>query len=132
MMVRGLVHRCPVCGSSGIIRRWFSMQRRCPRCDLHFERQPGSFVGGVGLNTIVAFGALLITLVIAFIVTDADRTAAQVLIPTLIVGLAAPLAFFGSSKLVWVAIELLMLPLRPGEATAHLEPLAVEPSETAG
>ena len=47
------------------------MHIQCPTCGLDLERQVGSVVGGVGLNTVVTFGALLLIIVVGFISIDA-------------------------------------------------------------
>ncbi|MDZ7734422.1 MAG: DUF983 domain-containing protein [Acidimicrobiia bacterium] len=69
LLVRGFTRRCPVCGSGGLFRRWFRMAERCPRCDLRFEREPGTFVGAVGMNTIVSFVLLFVVLVVSMALT---------------------------------------------------------------
>src|SRR5579864_4997097 len=61
---------CPRCRSARIFRSsiyWGlpKMHDRCPACGLHFNREPGYFLGamyisyGLGIAVIVAFGALL-------------------------------------------------------------------------
>ena len=35
---RALLLRCPRCGSSGILKNWFSLHDRCPSCGLVFAR----------------------------------------------------------------------------------------------
>ena len=54
-ILRALRRRCPVCGSKEISRHPVQVYDRCPTCDLDLERQVGSFIGGIGLNTIFAF-----------------------------------------------------------------------------
>ena len=62
-----LTRRCPVCGQGHLFRRWFTMIDRCPRCGLRFERIEGHWTGDLGINTIVSFGALLLTLLGGFL-----------------------------------------------------------------
>src|SRR5439155_12681997 len=50
---RGLTRRCPRCGGGNLFKRWFRMVPDCPRCALHFEREPGYWVGAVAINTMV-------------------------------------------------------------------------------
>ena len=59
-ILRALRRRCPVCGSKEISRHPVQVYDRCPTCDLDLERQVGSFIGGIGLNTILAFVVLLL------------------------------------------------------------------------
>jgi uncharacterized protein (DUF983 family) len=116
MLRRALALRCSVCGSGGLFRRWTHMVERCPRCGFLFERTEGQFIGAVGMNTIVTFGALLITLVIGFVVTSPDIAVVPVLVAGLAVAGLLPLIFYPFSKTTWIAIDLAMTPLEPGEA----------------
>jgi uncharacterized protein (DUF983 family) len=116
MMGRALLLRCPVCGSGGLFRRWTHMVERCPRCGFLFERTEGQFIGAVGMNTIVTFGALLITLVVGFVVTSPDIAVVPLLAAGLAVAALLPVVFYPFSKTTWTAIDLAMSPLEPGEA----------------
>ena len=53
MLWRGLTRRCPRCGGGKLFQRWFRMVPDCPHCGLHFEREPGYWVGAVAINTMV-------------------------------------------------------------------------------
>ena len=114
-IVRSLRGRCPVCGRRGISRHVAAVEVECPHCGLDLERQVGSFIGGVGINTIVAFACLLGTIVIGFIVTEGEASVTGVLLPALAVAVFVPLWFYARSRLLWVAIELRWWPLEPGE-----------------
>jgi uncharacterized protein (DUF983 family) len=116
MSARALVLHCPVCGSGGLFRRWTHMVERCPRCGFLFERTEGHFIGAVGMNTIVTFGALLITLVVGFIVTSPDIAVVPLLVAGLAIAGLLPVLFYPFSKTTWTAIDLAMTPLEPGEA----------------
>jgi hypothetical protein len=89
----------------------------CPDCGLDLERQVGSFIGGVGLNTIAAFGALLLILVGGFIGTGGEASITKILLPALVVSIVLPLWFYARSRLLWVAIELIWWPLEPNETS---------------
>jgi hypothetical protein len=92
------------------------MAERCPRCGFLFERTEGQFIGAVGMNTIVTFGALLITLVVGFVITSPDIAVVPVLAAGLAVAALLPVIFYPFSKTTWIAIDLAMTPLEPGEA----------------
>ncbi len=96
--------------------RGWRMATRCPRCHLEFEREQGQFVGAVGMNTIVSFGAVLVTLVLGFVLSGSDPEPIPILVPVLAVALIVPAVFFPMSKGIWGAIDLLAEPLREGEA----------------
>ena len=42
-----LRQRCPRCGRGPIFRSLLRMNDDCPLCDLHFEREPGYFLGAM-------------------------------------------------------------------------------------
>ena len=123
LLFRGLTGRCAVCGLSLLTSRWVRVKGTCPRCQFPIERKEGHFVGGVGMNTIVTFGVVLIGLLIAIAVS-----APEPLQPgrvSLILGTIAvvtTIVFYPVSKTLWSAIDLAMTPLEPGEVDARFDP----------
>jgi len=114
-MGRGLTGRCPVCGQGHLFRHWFRMIERCPRCGLRFERTEGHWTGDLGINTIVSFGALLVTLLGGFLLTYPDVPAAGLLLACLTVAIIVPILFFPLSKTIWLAIDLRFRPASADE-----------------
>lgn len=114
---RGLRRRCPVCGERNIWLRRLELRESCPQCHLRFERREGQFVGAVGINTIVTFALLLLTVVVGLVITWPDIA----IVPMLIVGVAiaaiGPLIIHPIATTIWLALDLLFVPLEPGEAT---------------
>ena len=104
-----------MCGRRGISRHVATVDQHCPHCGLDLERQVGSFIGGVGVNTVVAFACLLATIVIGFIATRGEPSVTRILLPALAVATIVPLGFYARSRLLWVAIELRWWPLEAGE-----------------
>jgi len=92
------------------------MADNCPRCGLQFERTEGHYVGAVGINTILSFGVLLISLVTFIAVTYPDIPAGPWVFALLPVLALIPVFFYPTSKTLWTSIDLLMRPLEPGEA----------------
>jgi hypothetical protein len=82
---------------------------------LRFERIEGHWSGDLGINTIVSFGALLVTLLAGFALTYPDVPGVLLFIAAISVAVAVPLLFFPYSKTLWLAIDLMMRPLEPGE-----------------
>ncbi len=117
MVVRSLRRRCPVCAASSISRHMAAVKQICPGCELDLERQVGSFIGGIGLNTMVSFVALFSTIIGGFVITKGEASITRILIPALIVAFGVPLFFYARSRLLWVAIELRFWPLEPNEVT---------------
>src|SRR5262245_27449856 len=116
LFARALARHCPVCGQGQLFRRWFQMVDRCPRCGLHFERERGQWTGHLGLNTIVSFGALLLTLLGFALLTWPDLPAGPAIVTALAVAALVPLLFYPWSKTIWLAFDLAINPLRADEA----------------
>jgi len=115
MLWRGLWRRCPLCGSRGAFSSWFTKKDRCPRCHFPLKREEGHWIGALGMNTVVTFGALALTLLVNILVMWEDRRAAPLFISCFAVAAIVPLAFFGSSQTLWSAIDLAMRPLEPDD-----------------
>lgn len=113
MLARGLARRCPLCGSGHLFRTFFLVKERCPRCNFPIHREEGHWIGAIGMNTVVSFGALLVTLLVVFVLTWDDRSGAAVFIPAFAVAIVVPVLFFGPSQTLWSAIDLWMRPLEP-------------------
>lgn len=45
---------CPVCGLGRLSDGFFRIRPRCEVCGVAFERLPGEFTGGMGLNAAIA------------------------------------------------------------------------------
>jgi len=116
MLGRAALRRCPVCGQGRLFRRWFHLVERCPRCGLRFERIEGHWTGDLGINTIVSFGALLLTLLVGFLVTWPEVPGPALFVVAVAVAALVPVVFYPWSKTIWLALDLMMRPLEPGEA----------------
>lgn len=117
--VRALRRRCPVCGAKGISRHPAHVDQHCPQCGFDLERQVGSFIGGVAVNTIITFGCLLAVIVGGFIVTGGRASVFGILVPALAVSVVLPLWFYARSRLLWVAIELFWWPVENQQIPDH-------------
>lgn len=112
-MLRAFRRRCPACGKAGISKHWVQVSSLCPQCGLDIDRHPGSFVGGVGINTITTFGLLVVAFGGGLIASGGRPTVLGVLAPTICIALVAPLAFYARSRLLWVAFELVAMETDP-------------------
>jgi uncharacterized protein (DUF983 family) len=115
LLWRGLWRRCPQCGSSGCFETWFRIRERCPRCHFPLQREEGFWIGGIGMNTVVTFGLVGLSLLVSFVLTWDDRRGVAVFVPAFAVAAIVPLAFFGSSLTLWSAIHLAMTPVQPAD-----------------
>src|SRR4051812_8759563 len=93
LVVRALGRHCPVCGQGHLFRRWFTMTERCPGCGLHFERERGQWTGHIGLNIIVTFGALLVTLVVFALAPWPELPPGPTIVTAVAVAALTPLLF---------------------------------------
>ncbi|MDZ7680054.1 MAG: DUF983 domain-containing protein [Acidimicrobiales bacterium] len=115
VLLRAAKRRCPVCGGGGLFPRWFTMVEHCPTCGFRFDRVEGHWIGALGINTIVSFGALLLAVVVGVAATMPDPPAGPLIAITVTVAAVTPLVFFPWSRTSWSAIDLLMRPLEPDD-----------------
>lgn len=112
---RALRLHCPSCGSGGIFSSWLSMRERCPLCHWWFERGDGYFVGAMSVNM---FGAEMVpaAFYIALLVFTWPHPPWAAL-TGVAVGLAVltPLATYPFSRMLWLAIDLIVRPIQPEE-----------------
>jgi uncharacterized protein (DUF983 family) len=115
LLTRGCLRRCPLCGGGNLFRTWFTIEDRCPRCEFRLERIEGHWLGALGLNSMVSFGAVLVAVIAAFALTYGDDSPVVALVIVVSTALVVPLAFYPVSKTLWSAIDLAMRPLEPDD-----------------
>ena len=77
----------------------------CPGCGLHFEREPGYFVGAMAVN-IMAVGALFAVVFITLLaLTLPDVPVAPLLAVLVPIAALGPLVLCPFSKTIWVAVD---------------------------
>ena len=110
LVLRGLLRRCPRCGSGRLFKRWFTMVERCPRCGYKFEREEGFFLGAYVVN--IGFSQLVAVAFIAvsIIATLPDPPVGKLIVVGLLVVVAAPFLYYPFSKTVWTAFDMIMHP----------------------
>lgn len=113
-LLRGLTGRCPDCGSGGLFRRYFSMVEECPRCQLHFERDEGYWVGAMIVNTAFAILVFLAIVVGGLAITWPEVPWDTILVASIASMIVVPVALYPISKTVWVAMDLLVRPRSRG------------------
>ncbi len=121
MLGRGLLKRCPLCGTGGLFTRWFRMKERCPGCGYLFEREEGFFLGAYVINLAIAQGLVILLAVVPLIVRLASDPDASVW-PFVVGGVAGavvgPVVFYPWSKTIWTAFDLILRPVgarEPGD-----------------
>jgi uncharacterized protein (DUF983 family) len=113
MLGRGLLKRCPICGSGKLFTGWFRMKERCPRCGYRFEREEGFFLGAYVINLGVTEGLVLLGGIVPCIIllaTDPEASVIPVLIVSLVLAVIAPMVFYPFSRTLWSAIDLIIRP----------------------
>ena len=108
-LVRGFRKRCPRCGERDTFVGWFQTRAACPRCDLRFAKEEGGFLGAMTLNYLVAIGIWLIVLVVGIVLTVPDVAVIPLLVASAVVLIGVPLWFYPRSKMIWAAVEFLVL-----------------------
>ncbi len=118
MLGRGLVKRCPLCGSGDLFTGWFTMRDNCPKCGHRFERDPDFFFGAYVINLAITEGLLLLLAIVPLIAVLASGGDVNI-VPILVLGAAAaivaPLAFYPFSRTIWAAIDLILRPANAAE-----------------
>jgi uncharacterized protein (DUF983 family) len=122
MLFRGFTGRCAICGASRLTRSWIRVEPRCKRCNFPIERNEGHFVGAVGMNTIVTFGTILLTVLIGAGITAPDIPVGKLSIITVAIALGVSIFFFPISKTLWSAVDAMMVDLKPGEVDPRYDP----------
>lgn len=113
LLWRGFTRRCPVCGQGHLFRRWFTMEDRCPRCDLRFERIDGHLAGALGINTVASVIVVFVVGIAGFVLTFPELPLLPLVVTVTSVAALFPVFFYPFSKTIWTAID---LRIRPPEA----------------
>ena len=73
------------------------------------------------MNTIVTFGSILVSILVGIWVLWPDVDVVRLGISPLVIAVLMPPLIPPSAKTLWVAIDLMMHPLEPGEAVGDLD-----------
>ncbi|MCC6792791.1 MAG: DUF983 domain-containing protein [Thermomicrobiales bacterium] len=109
LLARAFRRRCPLCGSSGIFKNWFTIKDRCPRCGYQYARESGYFLGAYPLNLVAAELIPVLLMVGLLVWTDVSWILLEAILIPLAVGL--PFLFFPYAQMVWLAIDLFITPV---------------------
>ena len=92
---------------------WFKPRRACPRCDLRFAKEEGGFLGAMTLNYVIAIGIWLVVLIVGVALTVPDVPVLPLMGVSAAVLIFVPLWFYPRSKLLWAAVEFIVLRADP-------------------
>jgi uncharacterized protein (DUF983 family) len=103
VMSRAWRLRCPRCGQTKLFKNWFRMHADCEACHLHYDREPGYFLGSIYAN--YGLTALLVT-AFYFALFFSGRVDPQVAL-WIVTGFALvfPLWFFRYARSLWLGFD---------------------------
>lgn len=120
MLARGLLKRCPLCGTGNLFTGWFRMKERCPGCGYRFEREEGFFLGAYVINLAIAQALVILLAIVPLIVRlagDPDASIVPFVVGGVVGAVVAPMVFYPWSKTVWTAFDLMLRPQSTREPT---------------
>jgi hypothetical protein len=89
------------------------MRTECPRCQLRFAKEEGGFLGALTLNFIAAVLAWVVLLTVVLVRTVPDVPVVPLVAASVAVMVLVPLWFYPRSKMLWAAVEFLVLRSEP-------------------
>jgi len=101
----GCTRRCARCGAGHLFRRWFTLVPDCPRCDLHFEREPGYWTGALAINIGIAGAVFVLVFVPWVALTVPDVPVAPILAVLVPLMIVVPIVAYPWSKTIWMAVD---------------------------
>lgn len=118
---RALLLRCPNCGGHKVLRSWFKLRYRCDTCGIRLDRGEAEdyFLGGVFFNIVLAEVLFAFALLIVVIVLWPNVPWAGVQYSLVIAMIAAPIILYPVSRLMWLALDLLLRPPDAAEMAWH-------------
>jgi hypothetical protein len=99
------------------------MRTECPRCQLRFAKEEGGFLGALTLNFIFAVVAWVVLLIVVLAMTVPDVPVLPLVLASVAVMVLVPLWCYPRSKMLWAAVEFLVLRSDPD----YREPVMRDP-----
>lgn len=122
LLGRGLLRRCPNCGSGGLFRRWLLMRPSCPGCRLVLDRnEPDYFIGSFTVNFVTAELIICVGALASILLTWPDVPWEAIkwgLIGTMV---PLPILFYPFAKTIWLALDLTFRPVTLADLEGHGE-----------
>lgn len=113
---RGLRRRCPVCGAKGTFESWYARRMRCPSCEYPTTRVKDQWIGAYGMNIIVSFTVLVLSIAVGFAVTYPHPPVGVLMAVCILVAIVFPILFQPIAWSLWSGIDVAM---RPPEDLDH-------------
>ena len=117
-----LLLRCPNCGGTKVLQSWFKLQHRCRKCGIRLDRGESDdyFLGGMFFNIVLAEILFAIVLLVVVVVMWPNVPWAGVEYSLIIAMIAAPIVLYPVSRLMWLALDLLLRPPDAAEMEWHV------------
>lgn len=117
---RALTLSCPHCGARPVLRNWFKLRDRCPRCGLRLERGEHDYFSGSVLFNFIFSELLFAVVFCGYLIAKHGNVDWDTLQWVLIAFVAlAPIVTYSLSKLLWLAFDLMLRPVTPEELEWH-------------
>jgi uncharacterized protein (DUF983 family) len=113
--------RCPHCGGGAVLDRRARVHERCSRCNFRFERSEDNyFMGAMFFNFMMGTSLFAVALfsIIAFSGPNIPWDLLGYVIPV-VLGVCM-VALYPVSKVVWLAVDVMVRPVTPAELRYHL------------
>jgi uncharacterized protein (DUF983 family) len=118
---RAVLLRCPNCGGGHVLKSWFKLNARCPRCGIRLERGESDdyFLGGMFFNIVLAEVVFALVLLVVLLVMWPNIPWAGVQDSLIAAMIAAPILLYPVSRLMWLALDILLRPPDAAEMAWH-------------
>lgn len=119
LAARALRLRCPHCGQGRVLKGFNEVQDHCAACGFRFTRSDDNYFSGAMFFGMLIGETLAVVIIGAGIwisYPDVPWGWLQYGIPVLL--LAVMIALFPLSRVVWLAIDVMMRPVQPSELVA--------------
>jgi uncharacterized protein (DUF983 family) len=118
---RALMLRCPNCGGTRVLRSWFKLRHHCAKCGIRLDRGEVDdyFLGGMFFNIVLAEVVFALVLLIVVVAMWPNVPWAGVEYSLIVAMVAAPIVLYPVSRLMWLALDLLLRPPDAAEMAWH-------------
>ena len=113
IIARGLTLRCPNCGARSLFRRILTMNERCQRCGLLFEREEGFFLGAMVFNytfTALIAGVVPCIILLAGLAYAPLIDQIRLFVIAVAAGATLPFLLYRPTKSLWLMTYYAFLP----------------------
>ncbi|MGI8509991.1 MAG: hypothetical protein ACR2MQ_11760 [Gemmatimonadaceae bacterium] len=118
---RALRLRCPNCAGKPVLVSWFKLRVRCPACGIRVDRGEDEdyYLGGMFFNIMLAevIFVVLFTVVIIALWPNVPWDGIEYALAAAMI--SAPIAMYPVSRLLWLALDLLLRPPDAAEMAWH-------------